>query len=45
MQVRAKALAAFSEQKIRFGAPMSTLEEVLAPVYMFHRYQLEAARK
>jgi len=45
MQVRAKALAGFSEQKIRFGAPMSTLEEVLVPVYMFHRYQLEAATK
>ena len=45
MQVRAKALAGFSEQKIRFGVPMSTLEEVLAPVYLFHRYQLEAAAK
>lgn len=45
MQVRAKALAEFSEQKIRFGVPMSTLEEVLAPVYLFHRYQLEAAVK
>jgi hypothetical protein len=45
MQVRAKALEGFSEQKIRFGAPMSTLEEVLAPVYLFHRYQLEAASK
>jgi hypothetical protein len=45
MQVRAKALAGFSADKIRFGAPMSTLEEVLAPVYLFHRYQLEAASK
>ena len=45
MQIRAKALAGFSEQKIRFGVPMSTLEEVLAPVYLFHRYQLEAAAK
>jgi len=43
--VRAKALAGFSERKIRFGAPMSTLEEVLAPVYLFHRYQVEAAAK
>ena len=24
-------------------APMATLEEVLAPVYLFHRYQVEAA--
>ncbi|MES1256784.1 MAG: zinc-dependent metalloprotease [Acidobacteriota bacterium] len=45
LQVRAKALANFSEAKIRFGVPMSALEEVLAPVYMFHRYQLEAAAK
>jgi hypothetical protein len=45
MQVRAKALDGFSEQKIRFGVPMSSLEEVLAPVYLFHRYQLEAASK
>jgi hypothetical protein len=45
MQVRAKALEGFSEQKIRFGVPMSTLEEVLAPAYLFHRYQVEAAAK
>ncbi len=45
MQVRARALAGFSADKIHFGAPMSTLEEVLAPVYLFHRYQLEAASK
>jgi hypothetical protein len=45
MQVRAKALDGFSEQKIRFGVPMSALEEVLAPVYLFHRYQVEAATK
>ncbi len=45
MQIRAKALAGFSEQKIRFGVPLSTLEEVLAPVYLFHRYQVEAAAK
>jgi hypothetical protein len=45
MQVRAKALAAFSEEKIRIGVPMSVLEELLVPVYMFHRYQAEAAAK
>ena len=45
MQVRAKALEGFSEQKIRFDVPMSSLEEVLVPVYLFHRYQLEAASK
>jgi hypothetical protein len=45
MQLRAKALAAFSEAQIRFGVPMSVLEEVLVPVYMLHRYQTEAASK
>lgn len=45
MLVRAKALSNFSVEKIRIGFPMSTLEEVLAPVYLFHRYQLEAASK
>jgi hypothetical protein len=39
------ALAGFSESKIRVGVPMSTLEEVLVPVYLMHRYQLEAAAK
>ncbi|MCU1328090.1 MAG: hypothetical protein JWN34_3460 [Bryobacterales bacterium] len=43
MQVRSKALAAFSQDKIRIGVPMSVLEELLVPVYMFHRYQTEAA--
>ena len=45
LQVRAKALGAFSEEKIRFGVPMSVLEEILVPVYMFHRYQTEAVAK
>ena len=45
MQVRGKALTEFSEAKIRFGVPMSVLEEVLVPVYMMHRYQTEAAVK
>jgi hypothetical protein len=45
MKLRAAALNGFSAAKIRVGAPMSTLEEVLVPVYMFHRYQTEAAAK
>jgi Met-zincin/Domain of unknown function (DUF5117)/Domain of unknown function (DUF5118) len=43
--VRAKALARFSENNIPTGAPMSTLEDVLVPVYLFHRYQVEAVSK
>lgn len=45
MQVRAKALNDFSEKNIRPGMPMAMLEDVLVPVYLFHRYQLEAAVK
>jgi hypothetical protein len=45
MQVRAVALKRFGENNIREGAPLATLEDVLAPIYMFHRYQVEAASK
>lgn len=45
MEVRSIALKNFSEKKIPVGAPMATLEEVLVPMYMFHRYQVEAASK
>ncbi|MVM39095.1 DUF5117 domain-containing protein [Spirosoma sp. HMF3257] len=43
--VRRIALANFSAKKIPVGTPMATLEEVLVPMYMFHRYQVEAASK
>jgi hypothetical protein len=45
LQVRQKAMANFSEQAIRFNTPMSKLEDVLVPVYNYHRYQLEAICK
>jgi hypothetical protein len=45
MKVRAAALKRFGENNIREGAPMATLEDVLAPLYMYHRYQVEAAAK
>ena len=45
LQVRQKALAQFSEQAIRINTPMSKLEDVLVPVYNYHRYQLEAVCK
>lgn len=44
-QVRAKALANFSEKNIPEGAPMATLENVLVPLYLAHRYQVEATAK
>jgi len=45
MTVRSKALSKFGETVIRRGAPMATMEDVLVPVYLHHRYQLEAAIK
>ena len=45
LDVRAAALDAFSEANIRMGEPMSSLEEVLVPLYLFHRYQAEATVK
>ena len=45
LQVREKAMAQFSEQAIKLNTPMSKLEDVLVPVYNYHRYQLEATCK
>lgn len=45
MEVRKAVMDNFSEKNIPVGAPMATLEEVLVPMYMLHRYQLEGAVK
>jgi Met-zincin/Domain of unknown function (DUF5117) len=45
MKVRAVALNRFGENNIREGAPMATLEDVLVPLYLGHRYQVEAVAK
>ncbi|MCW3087118.1 MAG: peptidase [Sediminibacterium sp.] len=45
LQVRKKALTQFSEKAVRMNTPLSRLEDVLVPVYNYHRYQLEAACK
>jgi hypothetical protein len=45
MKVRAAALRRFGENNIREGAPLATIEDVLVPLYMLHRYQVEAASK
>lgn len=45
LQVRQKALNQFSEQAIRMNTPLAKLEDVLVPVYNYHRYQLEATIK
>jgi hypothetical protein len=43
MEVRAAAMARFGERNIRRDAPMATMEEVLVPLYLHHRYQVTAA--
>ncbi len=45
MAVRSIALKRFSERNIPVGTPLAKLEEVLVPIYFFHRYQAEAAVK
>ncbi len=45
LQVRAAALARFGEDAIREGTPLAQLEDTLVPLYLFHRYQTEAAAK
>jgi hypothetical protein len=45
MKVRGVALNRFGENNVREGAPMATLEDVLVPLYMGHRYQVEAVAK
>ncbi|MDE3251846.1 MAG: zinc-dependent metalloprotease, partial [Bacteroidota bacterium] len=45
LAVRQKAINQFSEKAVRENAPLSTLEDVLVPVYNYHRYQLEAVCK
>jgi len=45
MHIRRHVLNQFSQKQIRPGMPVATLEEVLAPIYFFHRYQIEAAAK
>ncbi len=43
MEIRRTALSRFGENAIRNGLPLATMEEVLVPLYMHHRYQVTAA--
>jgi hypothetical protein len=43
LAVRRAALARFGQTAIRRGVPLALLEEVLVPLYLHHRYQVEAA--
>jgi hypothetical protein len=45
LELRAKAIANFSEDNIKSYEPYSVLEDVFVPLYFYHRYQVEAATK
>lgn len=45
MKVRRVALDRFGEAAIRRGEPLATMEEALVPLYLFQRYQVQAASK
>ncbi len=45
LKVRKLALENFGVNSIAIDTPMSELEEVLVPIYNFHRFQVEAAAK
>jgi hypothetical protein len=43
LKVRRSALTRMGEETIRTGAPEATIEEALVPVFMYHRYAVEAS--
>ncbi|MGK7391474.1 MAG: zinc-dependent metalloprotease [Candidatus Cyclobacteriaceae bacterium M2_1C_046] len=45
LKIRETAINNFGEKNIREGVPYAYLEEVLVPIYFFHRYQTEAVVK
>ncbi len=45
MDVRRVALDGFDEAAIKRGEPLATIEEALVPLFLYHRYQTQAASK
>ena len=43
MDVRGAALARFGEGAVRNGMPLALLEEALVPLFLHHRFQIDAA--
>ncbi len=43
LEVRRTALDRFGETAVRNGTPLALLEEALVPLFLHHRYQIEAA--
>lgn len=45
LEVRSAALARFGENVIPVGRPLALIEDALVPIFLSHRYQIEAAVK
>jgi hypothetical protein len=45
MEVRRIAMSQFGLRNLAIGQPLSSLEEIFLPLYLHHRFQLEAAAK
>ncbi|HVS66695.1 MAG TPA: zinc-dependent metalloprotease [Thermoanaerobaculia bacterium] len=45
LAIRDAALSRFGEQNLRPGEPLADLADVLVPLYLLHRYQIEATSK
>lgn len=45
LKVREHALNGFGADRIAEGRPLAALREVLTPIYLYHRYQIDAAAK
>lgn len=45
LAVRAHALSRFGADRVPTGRPLAALREVLVPIYLYHRYQVDAAAK
>lgn len=45
MRVRRIALDGFGARSLRDGQPMAALNDVIVPIYLYHRYQIAAAAK
>jgi hypothetical protein len=43
LKIRRNALDRLGEATIRTGAPTATIEEALVPIFMYHRYAVEAS--
>ncbi|MBL0303521.1 MAG: zinc-dependent metalloprotease [Cytophagaceae bacterium] len=45
IEMRKVVLSEFDDKKIPDGTPLAQIEEVFVPMYMLHRYQVQAASK